>query len=274
MLDKDLADLYQVETKRLNEQVKRNIDRFPEDFMFQLTDVEIESLRSQNATLDNSTRGEHTKYLPYVFTEQGVACLSGILKSKKAIEINLEVIRTFVNLRKFITNNSDILLKIDNLEQKQIENQINNNSKFDEIFKTIKTEHIKPKQGIFYNGQIFDAYVFIIDLLKQAKKEITLIDNYIDETTLNLFTKVNSKIKIKILTNNTTHKLKLDVDRYNSQYNNLTLEKFKLSHDKFLIIDNQVYHIGASLKDLGNKWFAFSKLENLSLEIISKLEKE
>lgn len=279
ILDSDLAKLYKVETRVLNQAVKRNIKRFPLDYMFQLTKTEFEflisqsvipkndSLTSQSVTLENK-RGKHRKYLPFVFTEQGVSMLSAVLKSDTAIEVSIKIINAFVGMRKFLLENANIFQKFNNIEQKLIKHDEN----FEKIFKAIGENEIKPKQGIFFDGQIFDAYLFISSLIKKAKKSITLIDNYIDETVLTLFSK-NQKIKVTIYSKNITKQIKLDLEKYNAQYNPITIKKFNSSHDRFLIIDeNQVYHFGASLKDLGKKWFAFSKFDIEAFEILSKLK--
>ena len=273
MLDENLAKLYQVELKRLNEQVKRNIDRFPEKFRFQLTKEEYEILRSQFATLklDNSW-GRHRKYLPYVFTEQGVSMLSAVLRSKTAIGVSIKIIDSFVNMRRFLQNNASIFQRLDKLEANQLQHKIESDENFEKIFKAIENKSIKPKQGIFYNGQIFDAYSFVSNLVKSAKKSILLIDNYVDESTLTILSK-NQNINATIYTSKISKQLKLDIEKYNQQYKKIELKKFDLSHDRFLILDNiEVYHIGASLKDLGKKWFAFSKMDINSFEIIGKLK--
>ena len=178
MLDRDLAELYSVELKRLNEQVKRNIGRFPENFRFQVTENEYDNMRSQNmtsyyeeslrsqfATLE-SMRGKHRKYLPYVFTEQGVAMLSAVLKSQRAIQTSIYIINAFVEMRKFISNNALIFQRLDSLEQKQFKTD----EKVDAVLNAIEDKTLKPKQGIFYDGQIYDAYLFISELIKSAKK--------------------------------------------------------------------------------------------------------
>lgn len=282
MLDRDLAELYAVEAKRINEQVKRNIDRFPENFMFQLTENEYEnlrsqfatsninySLRSQNATLENQ-RGKHRKYLPYVFTEQGVAMLSAVLKSQRAVQTSIYIINAFVGMRKFISNNALIFQRLDSLEQKQFKTD----EKMDAVLNAIESKELKPKQGIFYDGQIYDAYLFVSELIKSAKSSLILIDNYCDESVLTLLSKRGTNVEAKIYTKNITKQLQLDLKKYNEQYPKIELKKFDSSHDRFLIIDNSVvYHIGASLKDLGKKWFAFSKFEMDALDILLKLEK-
>lgn len=274
MLDKDLAELYGVETKVFNQAVKRNINRFPNKFRFQLTAEEYKILRSQFVTLrldSKNTWGKHTKYLPYVFTEQGVSMLSAVLRSKTAIEVSIKIIDSFVEMRRFLSSNANIFQRLESIESKQLIYQQQTDDKFDEIFKAIESKQIKPTQGIFYDGQVFDAYSFVSDLIKSAKKEIILIDNYIDETTLTIFSKIPN-IKVTIYTYNISKQLKLDFQKYNTQYNNITLKTFKNSHDRFLIIDKkELYHLGASLKDLGKKWFAFSKMDLESFDILERL---
>ena len=262
MIDRDLAELYRVETKVLNQAVKRNQDRFPQDFMFQLSHEEFENWRSQIVTSNSDKMG--LRRPPYAFTEQGVSMLSSVLKSKVAIDISVKIIRTFVNMRRFISSNNLIYERFERVEQRLSQHDDN----FDKIFKAIEDKSIKPKQGIFFDGQIFDAYVFVNDLIKSAKESITLIDNYIDETTLTLFAKV-PEIEVTIYTHTINRQLKLDYQKYEKQYDNITLKTFKKSHDRSLIIDDaEVYHIGASLKDLGKKWFAFSRMEMGSLSIL------
>lgn len=283
MLDSDLADMYDVEPKRLNEQVKRNINRFPEKFRFQLSEEEYENLRSQFATIENesnslrsqfatieSQRGKHRKYLPYVFTEQGVSMLSAVLRSETAVQVSIKIMDAFVEMRKFISTNAGIFQRLDKVEQKQIETD----NKFEQIFKALEDKSIKPKQGIFYDGQVFDAYVFVADLVKSAQKSIILIDNYVDETVLQLFTKRNKNVAVSIYTKNISRALKQDLEKHNAQYPKIEIEKFDKAHDRFLMIDETtVYHIGASLKDLGKKWFAFSKMDMDAMEMITNLGK-
>ncbi len=276
MLDRDLAELYHVESKRLNEQVKRNIERFPENFRFQLTQKEYENLRSQFATLSldlESTWGKHTKYLPYVFTEQGVSMLSAILKSKVAIEVSIKIINSFVNMRKTISQNASIFQRLENIETLRIKDKIESDEKFDKIFDALEDKSFKPTQGIFYDGQVYDAYVFVTDLIKSAKKSIVLIDNYCDESVLTMLSKREKDVSATIHTKNITKQLKLDLEKHNTQYPNIEIKKFDSSHDRFLILDdNEAYHIGASLKDLGKKWFAFSRLDVDSFGILDKLK--
>ena len=277
MLDSDLAELYEVLTGNLNKAVKRNIERFPQDFMFQLTEDEAENLKFQLGTSNNDSlrfqngilkkdRGKHRKYLPYVFTEQGIATLSGVLKSKKAIEVNIQVMRAFVAMRRFITSNVQVFQRLDRIEVKQIEFS----NSFKQVFNAL--ENKEQKQGIFFDGQVFDAYTFVSDLIRTAKEKIILLDNYIDDSVLTLFSQREKEVKVTIYTKEITKKLELDLKRYNSQYPFIEVKEFKKSHDRFLIIDNDVYHFGASLKDLGKRWFAFSKFNKDAFKLIEKLD--
>ncbi|MDY0402787.1 ORF6N domain-containing protein [Sulfurovum sp.] len=276
MLDEDLAVLYGVETKVFNQAVKRNIGRFPEKFRFQLVQEEYDnlrfqkgtsSLRSQFVTLE-SGRGKHRKYLPYAFTEQGVSMLSAVLRSQTAIEVSIKIIDSFVEMRKFISSNADMFLRFERVEQRLSLHD----EKFNKIFQAIEDKEIKPKQHIFYDGQIFDAYLFVSDIIKSAKSSIKLIDNYVDESTLVLFTKREADVTMQIYTKHISKKLQLDIKKHNAQYPKIEIEKFDLSHDRFLIIDEkEIYHFGASLKDLGKKWFAVSKMDIDSFALLEKL---
>ncbi|MDE5809989.1 MAG: ORF6N domain-containing protein [Muribaculaceae bacterium] len=253
MLDSDLARLYGVETKVLNQAVKRNIQRFPEDFMFRLTKEEC--LRSQIVTL-NQGRGHHLKYMPYVFTENGVAMLSSVLRSDKAIEVNINIMRAFSAMRNFLMNNAAIFQRMEQLELKQMKTD----EKVDAILDKF-SDYDKPREGVFFNGQIFDAYALIADLIRQAKKRIVVIDNYIDDTVLTQLTKRIPGVTVDIYDGQISKQLRQDVEKHNEQYPGVTLHKYTKAHDRFLIIDEEVYHIGASLKDLGKKLFAFSKMD-------------
>ncbi len=258
MLDFHLAGLFEVETKRLNEQVKRNSKRFPEDFMFQLTMQEWKNLRSQFATAKRRS-------LPYVFTEQGVAMLSAVLNSDTAIFISIQIINAFVKIRTLLSEHSLIRFRLEKVEQKQLEAD----QKFDQLFKALEDKSIPPRQGVFFDGQIFDAYSFTCNLIRTAKQSLILIDNYIDDRLLTLFTKRNKNVAFHIFTKNITKQLHLDLKKHNQQYPPVSLHLFDKAHDRFLIIDLcQVYHFGASLKDLGKKWFAFSKMDKTSVESI------
>jgi len=269
MLDKDIAEFYEVKAIRLREQVKRNRARFPDDFMFQLTVSEVNVMVSQNAIPSKKQLGG---FLPYVFTEQGVAAISAVIKSKKAEGVSVLLMRAFVEMRKFILHNADIFHRLDTIKKRQIGYQMETDQKFEQIFKALENKSIKPKQGIFYDGQVFDAYLFVADLIKSAKKSILLIDNYIDESVLQLFTKRKKNVTVSIYTKNITKVLKQDLEKHNAQHPKIETEKFTKAHDRFLIIDQTtVYHFGASLKDLGKKWFAFSKMNMEAMEMIANL---
>ena len=261
MLDRDLAELYQVETRVLKQAVKRNIERFPTDLMFELIDSEIDFMVSQSVIPSKQHLGGSK---PFVFTEEGVSMLSSVLKSKIAIEINIAIFRAFAKMRRILLSNASIFQRLDNIEYKLCKYD----DKFDKVFQAIESKDIKPTQGIFYNGQIFDAYIFVNDLLKSAKKDIVLIDNYIDDTVLTLFSKYPT-LQFTIITQSISKQLKLDIDKYNKQYKNLTIKNSNKFHDRFLLIDDESYHIGASLKDLGKRVFAFSKID---IELLKVLE--
>ena len=264
MLDKDLAMLYGVESKVLNQAVKRNVERFPNDFRFQLTKEEC--LRSQIVTL-NEKQGKHLKYMPYAFTEQGVAMLSSVLRSQTAIEVNIQIMRAFVSMRHFMVNNASVFSRLETIEYHQLEmqqHQQETDKRIDEVFRRLDEGNAKPKQGVFYNGQIYDAYTFVSGLIKSAKKRIVLIDNYVDETVLTLLDKRDNNVSAIIYTQQISRQFQLDIDRHNAQYAPIDVETFRFSHDRFLCIDDDVYHIGASIKDLGKKWFGFSKMEILT----------
>ncbi len=265
MLDKDLAVFYDVKPIRLREQVKRNINRFPPDFMFQLTEEEAESMVSQNAIPSKQYLGGS---LPYVFTEQGVATISAVLTSNRAIEVNIQIMRAFVAMRRFMLSNAQVFQRLDTLELKQIETD----HKIDKVLTAIESKDIQPKQGIFFDGQVFDAYLFVSELIRSAKKSIILIDNYIDDTVLTLFSKRKKGVSVIILTQKISKQLELDVKKFNEQYPPVEIKEFAVSHDRFLIIDDTtVHHFGASLKDLGKKWFAFSKMNIGAVEMLGRL---
>ena len=322
ILDRDLARLYGVETRRLNEQVRRNIERFPEDFMFQLSKEEFENWKSQFATSneDELSRSQFaTSYdfprsqivtlneeqeilrsqfatssegkwksqfvtsnsikmgarkLPYAFTENGIAMLSSVLRSPIAIATNIQIMRAFTAMRRFIAANAQVFQRLEVIEHTQLSlaaHQEEADKKFEEIFRRLDDGSVTPKQGIFYDGQIFDAYVFITERVREAKKRIVLIDNYIDESVFTTLDKHARGVKAKIYTKNFTSQLSLDIEKHNVQYAPIEVEPFDRSHDRFLCIDDTVYHIGASLKDLGKKWFAFAKMELTTDELLTKI---
>lgn len=263
MLDRDLAMLYRVETGQLNRQVKRNIERFPSDFMFQLSKDEMEILKCQFGI---SSWGGN-RYLPYAFTENGIAMLSSVLRSPTAIEANIRIMRAFTSMRHFLASNAQVFQRLSNIEYHQIETD----KRIDEVFKRIDAQ-TPPKQGIFFDGQVFDAYRFVSDLVKKAKRSIILIDNYVDDSVLILLDKRKDNVAAKIYTQNISPQLQLDLNRHNSQYPVIVVEQFNKAHDRFLLIDEDVYHIGASIKDLGKKWFAFTLMRDIGAqELLNKI---
>ena len=259
MIDRDIAELYGVETRVLNQAVKRNIDRFPDRFMFQLTSEEANSLyfsRSQIVTLKNGSdnRGKNIKYLPYAFTEQGVAMLSSILRSPTAVEVSIKIMDAFVAMRRFLLSNDYIFQRLDSLEMHRIESD----KRIDELFTRMDRYKIDDTQGIFYQGQIFDAYAKFQSFIAQAQTEIILIDNYVDVSVLERIATKNSGVAVTIYTSNNAKITAQDIQNFNAQYPPLTVNYTTNMHDRFLIIDHKIlYHIGASLKDLGKKCFAF-----------------
>jgi N-acyl-D-aspartate/D-glutamate deacylase len=270
MLDSDLSTIYQTETKYINRAVNRNPARFPDAFAFQLNDEEWEILRFQIGTLNGKTgRGQHRKYLPWVFTEQGVAMLSAVLNTERAILASIHIMQAFVAMRKFLLHNASVFQRIDQIALKQLKTD----EKIEQIFKALETSKQEPDKGIFFDGQVFDAYVFVSDIIKKAQREIILIDNYIDESTLIQLAKKSKEVKVRLFAKNIQKQLLLDLKKANEQYGNtFELQELKSSHDRFLIIDQkELYHLGASLKDLGKKWFAFSKMDDLTALILHQL---
>ena len=256
MIDRDIAELYGVETKRLNEQVKRNIERFPADFMFALNKAEKDELV---ANCDRFNTLKHSTVMPNAFTEQGVAMLSSVLKSQTAVDVNIKIMRAFVAMRKFLLNNAQIFQRLDSLEMHRIESD----KRIDELFDRMDRYAIDDTQGIFFQGQIFDAYAKFESFIAQARQSIVLIDNYIDLSVLERFTKKNAGVQVTIYTNPQTTVTEQDVQRFNAQYPLLEVKHTTAMHDRFLIIDNQtLYHIGASLKDLGKRCFAFDVFDS------------
>ena len=273
ILDRDLAVLYRVETRVLNQAVKRNLERFPEDFMFQLTKEEFEIWKSQFVTSKSILMG--ARKLPYAFTEQGIAMLSSVLKSQTAVDVNIRIMRAFVSMRRFIATNSQLFQRLETIEYHQLEmkqHQEITDKRIDEVFKRLDA-NIPPVQGIFYDGQVFDAYRFVSDLMRKAKKSIVLIDNYVDDTVLTLLDKREVGVAATIYTQRISSQFQLDVDRHNIQYPHIEIKQFNKAHDRFLLIDDEVYHIGASIKDLGKKWFGFTLMRDItSTELIDKIQ--
>ena len=283
MLDSDVAMLYHYETKKINQAVKRNIERFPEKFCFQLTEEEFSSLRSQIVTLNKTTvqdnfedsslrsqfatlnentgRGKHRKYLPYVFTEQGIAMLSGLLKNDIAIQVSINKMDAFVEMRKYLMVNGQLFERLTNVEYKLLEHD----KKFDKVFDQLQNEE-NIKQKIFFEGQIYDAYSLIIDIIKKANKKILIIDNYIDDSVLKMLTKKNKNVEVVILTSNKSNIQKIDIQKFNKEYPILKVAETNKFHDRFIVIDNkEMYHLGASIKDLGKKCFGINKIEDLDI---------
>ena len=291
MLDEDLAILYGVPTKRLNEQVKRNSDRFPIEFCFQLDKQEYENLRSQFVTFDgngeiisanmvgksnNLLRSQIAtfnkkvgrKYLPYVFTEQGVAMLSAVLKSEVAVKVSISIMNAFISMRRLIADNNQIFMRLDTVERKQLVTD----QKIEQVLTALSTHDTIPPQKLFFENNVFDAHVFVSKIIRSANRSIVLIDNFIDETVLHLFTKRNKEVAVTIYTKKISSTLKLDIEKFNSQYPAVEVKSFDKSHDRFLIIDDKIiYHFGASLKDLGKKWFVVTKLDTETLKILERL---
>ena len=264
MLDSDVAMLYHYETKRINEAVRRNKERFPENFCFQLTESELLSLRSQIATasnIDNKKRNKNK--IPYVFTEQGIAMLSGLLKNEIAIQVSINIMNAFVAMRAFLNQNNQIFSRLTNVEYKLLEHDNKINKVFDELQRNKKEEF---KQKIFFKGQIWDSYELIIEIIKKAKEKITIIDNYVDYTILKMLQRKSKNVEVVILTSEKCTITKLDIKKFNEQYPVLKVAKTNKFHDRFIIIDDkELYHCGASLKDLGKKCFAINKMEGNEL---------
>ena len=269
MLDSDLARLYQVETKYLNRQRNRNAERFPEDFCFQLSKEEYEILRCQNVTSKNENGSGGRRYLPYVFTEQGIAMLSSVLKSEVAAKASINIMRAFVEMRKFLISNNEMFARLDRVELKQLETD----KKLEEVFDYIATTK-EVKQKIFFNGQIYDAFSLMVEIVEKAEKELILIDNYVDVNTLNILSKKKDGVNVLIVTSGKGNLTDKDIAKFNSQYPKLTVKISKDFHDRFLIIDRkEVYHIGASIKDAGKKSFGITKLEveELTKSLLAKV---
>lgn len=271
MLDSDLARLYGVETKRLKEQVRRNINRFPPDFMFELT--KDECLRSQIATL-NGRRGQHLKYMPFAFTENGVAMLSSVLKSETAIEVNIRIMRAFTAMRGFVVNNLHMFERLETIEHHQLLMQkhlYEHDARIEEVFTRLNAKESEPMECVFFEGQIFDAYTLISDLVRKAISRVILIDNYVDDRVLKTLDKRNDGVDAVIYTNPKNSQIELDLIKHNAQYPRITIRHCRNVHDRFLIIDDVVYFIGGSIKDLGKKIVAFCQMRRLPEEILAKI---
>lgn len=269
MLDSDVAMLYHYETKYINLAVRRNKERFPENFCFQLTNVEAENLRLQFATssLTKENYGGR-RTLPYVFTEQGIAMLSGLLRNEVAIKVSINIMNAFVEMRKFLTTNRQVFERLNNVEYKLIEQNdmlSNHEKKFEQVFNELQNKKENEfTQKIFFDGQIWDSYSLIVDIIKRAKSKILIIDNYIDDSILKMLSKKNKYVEVIILTSQNCDISKLDINKFNKQYPILKIARSNKFHDRFIVIDNkELYHCGASLKDLGKKCFAINKMNDI-----------
>lgn len=268
MIDRDLAELYEVETKVLNQTVKRNIERFPDAFRFILTISEKQELVTN---CDRFKNLKHSSSAPFAFTEQGVAMLSAVLRSDTAVKVSIQIMNAFVALRKTLLNNAALFQRLDKIELKQIESD----QKFEQLFNALESRNIEPHFGVFYDGQVYDAYTFIADLIRKATSSIILIDNYIDDTVLTLLDKRAKQVTATCYTKKISTQLLQDLEKHNLQYAPIVVNELTNAHDRFLIIDNtQLYHIGASLKDVGKKWFAFSKMDAEVFKMMAQLNKE
>jgi len=271
ILDSDLAALYQVETKNFNKAVGRNIERFPEDFRFQLTKEEFDDLRFQIGTSNN--RGGR-RYLPYAFTEQGISMLASVLHSDVAVQASIKIMRAFAEMRRFISNNALLFEQISSIELKQLEYQKSTNERFDRVFQYINN-HAESEQKIFFDGQIYDAFSLLVSIIQKASKEIILIDGYVDVDTLDLLAKKKSGVNVRCYTFPNTTLSKQDISKFNAQYATLTVKKTSVFHDRFLLLDGKTsYHIGASLKDAGKKCFGISLLTDPDMvkELLNRLK--
>lgn len=292
MLDSDLAKLYGVETRVLNQAVKRNAERFPEDFMFQLTKEEgsnlmsqiaISTLRCKNYTSsqDSNLKSQNVtsswggnRKLPYAFTENGVAMLSGVLRSNTAIEVNIRIMRAFTAMRSFLQTNAHVFQRLETLEHNHLllHRHISETDKrIDEVLTRLDNKEAEPIEGFFFDGQIFDAYTLISDLVRKAKTRIILIDNYVDDRILKVLDKRADEVTATIYTDPRHSHIENDLRRHNAQYPAITVHHCSNVHDRFLIIDDTIYFIGGSIKDLGKKIVAFSQMHQNPDDILSKI---
>ncbi|MBO8092065.1 MAG: ORF6N domain-containing protein [Prosthecochloris sp.] len=270
MLDRDLAVVYGVETKVLNQAVKRNIARFPQEFRFQINEEERDELVT---ICDRFEPLKHSTVNPYAFTEQGVSMLSAVLRSDTAVKVSIQIMNAFVQMRRFIQDNAKVFERLELVERRQLVFESETEKNFEKVFQALERRDTPPEQGIFYNGQVYDAWSFASDLVRRAEKSLVLIDNYVDDSVLTLLSKRSADVLCTIYTKTISRQLALDLKKHNQQYPQIALKSFPDAHDRFLLIDGvEIYHIGASLKDLGKKWFAFSRFETGALEMLNKLE--
>jgi len=268
MLDSDLAEYFGATTGNLNRAMKRNIKRFPDNFCFQLTKTDYyEILRCQTGILELE-QGKYSKYLPYVYTEQGIAMLTSVLHTERAIAASILIMEVFVEMRHFIANNTALFDRISKVELKQLEAD----KKFDQLFEYVNT-HAETNQKLFFDGQIYDAFSLLIELIQKAAQEIILIDGYVDVSTLNLLAKKQSGVAVTIYTFKKTKLTAQDVAAFNSQYPQLDVKYTNVFHDRFLILDGKtVYHIGASLKDAGKKCFGVTLMDDVLLALLGRIK--
>ena len=271
MLDRDLAEIYGYSTKAFNQQVKNNIEKFPDDMMFQLTNEEF-SYFLRSKFLTSNGRGGN-RYLPFVFTEQGIYMLMTVLKGDLAVKQSIALVRLFKKMRQYFIDNDGIINRLNNIDDKINTKFLEYDERFSKIFKVLDSSSTQVKEGVFIQGQIFDAYSQFNKLIQIAKKEIILIDNYIDLTVLDRLSKKNSGVSVIIYTRPDTPIKQFDIDKFNAQYPILTIKHTLIMHDRFLILDGiEIYHIGASIKDLGKKCFCLMKMENTQLMLKTLLQ--
>ncbi len=274
MFDSDLARLYQVETKRINEAVRRNKARFPEEFCFHLSDDEFRALRSQFATSKEDEGRGGRRYAPWAFTEQGVAMLSAVLRSSVAIDVSVKIMKTFVEMRRFIASNAAMFEQIRAVELRQLEYQKSTDERFERVFDYMEA-HEAPKQKVFFEGQVYDAFELLVSLVQKAKREIILIDGYVDAGTLNILAKKAEEVVVTIWTHPRARLTQLDIETFNAQYPTLVVKRAEEFHDRFLFIDGaETYLVGASLKDAGKKAFGITRIEdeNIVAGILTRLD--
>ena len=275
MLDSDLAMLYQVETKNLNKAATRNADRFPEDFRFKLTNEEYNNLRFQFGTSNEKQVGRGgRRYYPFVYTEQGISMLASVLHSKVAVQVSINIMRSFVEMRKFVANNALLFEKVSHIELRQLEYQKNTDERFDKVFQYIE-DHAESEQKIFFDGQIYDAFSLIVSIIQKAQSEIVLIDSYVDIDTLNILSKKNTGVNVKVITYSNARLSNTDITNFNAQYPNLIVKRSQVFHDRFIILDSStVYHIGASIKDAGKKCFGISMIQDQGIvtDLLTRLQ--
>ena len=270
ILDSDVAFLFRTDVKKLNQQMKRNVGRFPIDFCFKLNSIEFNNLRSQNVTIEVGYKNR--KYLPYAYTEHGIIALAGVLKSDVAEKMSVEIVRQFIQMKKFITENGDVLLKLAQLQNRQINFEIETNKRFDEILKLINKADL-PKQVLFFDGQYYDAYDFISSLIRKADKTICLIDPFCDNRALTFLSNKKPIAEAIICKSNKTKLTNKEIDIFIKQYGNVQIINNNNIHDRFLIIDNiECYSLGTSLNFAGKKTFVITKIED-EIIITSILER-